>query len=42
MRTFSQEKRAGFESCEDSFMMGGGGGGGGGAMLWLILINQFW
>ena len=21
---------------------GGGGGGRGGAMLWLILINQFW
>ena len=27
MYLYSREK--GFESCEDSFMMGGGGGGGG-------------
>ena len=29
MRTYLQSREEGFESCEDSFMMGGGGGGGG-------------
>ena len=26
---YLQSREEGFESCEDSFMMGGGGGGGG-------------